>query len=165
MSKLLSKFLDTYNLSTLRDVAFSALAGSSIVRYNSTTQKWENVKIESHYYEDEAVSTTTSATFVDKINQTTPSLTGGTYRVGFSCEVSNTKKSQTVAYMASANGQTIADGEYAPVNDNEYMTISGHKEIVLPAGPIDLLIQFSRPGANIAEIRRARIWIERVFDR
>jgi len=112
-----------------------------------------------HYQEDEGVSSTTLATWVDKISYTTPSMLAGDYEFWYYAEINKTNNqgaNQKVRMI-------VDDVEYcynvADANVNEYRSSKGFKRIQFTtAGTHTIKVQYASGTAGKSmDIRRTRI--------
>jgi len=167
MSKLGEKFLQVYSFLTLRDVDLTGLTTNSVVLFNVATGKWEANNVEKKYYDSDALSQTTSSTFVDKISETTPSLVGGEYRFHYSAEFSNGNiaKQTDVQFCINGVSHGLVETTAAGTGLGNFSGFSGIKKITLASGTHLVQIQFkSQMGSpNTSNIRNARIYFERVI--
>lgn len=111
----------------------------------------------------EADSSTTSSSFVEKLKLTTASLTGGTYRIGWYCEINNTDNTGKINVQVQLDDTTnLADVVFEPKDPNNFIMQSGFSEQVLSAATHDIDIDFNQNGSGTAHIRKVRIEIWRV---
>lgn len=106
---------------------------------------------------DDTVSTTNSATYVEKLKLTTSSLAAGDYRIGFSLELGNNNKRRSDFRVEVDDATTIAEaGSPQTRNNNDYVAYSGFAVVTLTAGTHTVDVDFKRNN-NTALIRRVRI--------
>jgi hypothetical protein len=107
-------------------------------------------------------SSTTSATFQQKLRLTTGTLPSGTYRIGFYCETWQSGLADLAEWQVELNDTTVlATGLNEPEDGDErwdhggfvYQSLSG-------SNTIDL--DWRQQGGSTAYIRRARLEIWRV---
>ena len=112
------------------------------------------------YAESLGNQTTTSTTFLQKVNLTTTSLPAGTYRIGFMAELGNNSVSNFVEVRCQLNNITdIGFSVIEPKDGANYYSFSGFSSQVL-SGINTIDIDF-RANTNTAKIRNARIEIFR----
>lgn len=115
------------------------------------------------YFESEGVSSTSSTAYQDKIDETTPALPAGRYRVEWSAEVTNNSGDKPCEFTALVDGTMINEGFYPPKFEDEYLSVGGFKELPLTAGTHQLEVQWrTTDEGGTARIRRARIKIIKV---
>ena len=114
--------------------------------------------------EDDDESSTTSTTYQNKITLTTPTLTAGRYRIGYSCEVHSDSTSAIVETLVDLNnGTTLAEMSYEGEDSDEYNSFGGFKYVDLAAGVHTVDMDFRRrESSGAVYIRRARLEIWRV---
>lgn len=109
-------------------------------------------------------STTASTTLQSKLSHTTPSLPAGTYRVGFSAEVTNGDGDKEMAYRFRIGATVEGDGEPANKNGDDYQSVGAIAQVTLgaPATITADIFFSSTSNGGTAKIRKARIEIWRV---
>ena len=110
----------------------------------------------------ESTSSTTSTSYVQKLLMTTPSLSAGTYRVGWSAEVSNSSTSGCTKVHTKIGSTTIGESMVENEDSRDWQPRSGFYHGTL-SGVNNIYIEFA--GAYVsctANIRRARLEIWRV---
>lgn len=122
---------------------------------------------EYHYAESEAESSTTSATYQEKLKLTTGSLPAGDYLIKWCAEVRTTDEDMN--YRCQVDDSTIvneaehslgskgAEGTY-----DYYVTVGGFRELTLGAGVHTVDIDYNDSSGGTAFIRRARITVWRI---
>ena len=117
-----------------------------------------------HYQEDEGISSTTLATWVDKLIYTSPSLIAGHYEFWFYAEINKTNNQG-----ATQRVRLIVDNvEYcfnaADANVGEWKSTKGFKRFqFLTAGTHTVVVQYSSGTAGKSmDIRRTRIRVTSV---
>lgn len=133
-------------------------------KFGSGVNDWEvkefvaNALI-TEFFASNGVSTTTSSTFQDKINQNTQSLVSGKYAFFWSLEYTNTSNNKISQIQVSVDGSNIAEDSYAVGSNGGIYTI--RSAIFLSdtiSGIKNLKIQYRQSGGGgTASIRRATI--------
>ncbi len=155
----------------------SMIADSVVVEYDNTTSGLtaDNVQdaidevavfgMNYQYEADEAESTTTSTTFINKLTLTTPSIPAGDYRIEATLGITNDSADKPVEFQAVIDGTPPFDaGSYAPKFADEYFFTSGFGVSTLTAGIHTIDIEFSATSeGGTAKARNARIEIYRVL--
>lgn len=125
----------------------------------------------SQYEEGEAVSSTISAVFIEKIKLTTPIITAGTYRIEWAAEIKpdDGGNNSVVTAQVQVDDTTVLAELESQIDDVVFGTdmghwapVSGFREVALSnaAHFIDMDYKIVNPGG--ANIRRARLSIIRV---
>lgn len=109
------------------------------------------------FFASNAISTTTSDVFIDKINATTVDLPLGQYAIFWSLEYTNQNNNRSAAINVLFNADTIASDTQQFTTGGLY-TIRSAIFLTDPiSGPQTLRIQFRRVDSGTAAIRRATI--------
>ena len=116
-------------------------------------------------FESDGTSSTTSATYQNKINSTTTNLPSGDYIIMYSAEIGNENNNKSIICQARCLiGGTIVgqveDRSSSP-DDNAFVSFSGIKKLSL-SGVTTVQIQYRRVKNSTATIRRARVVLWRV---
>ncbi len=117
---------------------------------------------ERHYAASDALSTTTSYSWVDKLQLDTSDLPSGTYRVEWSGEIYNSGYNLAWIQCERTTGGALEIGKASifGYDDTEWFAQSGFWEGSL-SGEHTFKIQYAA-GANTTGIRKARISLIRV---
>jgi hypothetical protein len=109
----------------------------------------------------ESESTTTSATFQQKLRLTTTDLVSGEYRIGWYFEVAQTNIQDAVESRVRLNDVTEICGTIKePKDTTDWIPISGFYHTAL-SGQNTIDIDYREQRGNTAKIRRARLEIWR----
>jgi len=113
---------------------------------------------------DETESTTSFASYQQKLRMITNSLTAGTYRIGYSFEVANTSKDRMTGIRVQINDSiTLCEFVKAKVDaNNAYILYSGFKHEILTSGIKNIDVDY-KALSNTAKIRKVRLEIYRVL--
>lgn len=111
------------------------------------------------YQESDALSTTTSSTFQNKVTFTTTSLPSGTYRLGYTCEISNASNGVLTELQVTLGGSTVALPTMEA--DNDFLLFGGfvHRSL---SGVVTANMNYRAATGGTAQIRRARLELWRV---
>jgi len=112
------------------------------------------------YAESEGLSTTSSTSLQTKLTLTTPNLPSGTYRVGYTFELSNASNGVLSEVQVQEDGSAIAVTTFEA--DNDYHTLGGFKEMSL-SGVNSFTIKYRVVSSGTCQIRRARLEFWRLF--
>lgn len=111
-----------------------------------------------YYFESEAESTTTSTTYQNKINETTPILLAGNYDFEYCFELAQTNAGDAAEALVQINGVTVAESIIEPKDVRNWYLQSGFKRLNLPAdSTVDVAIVYRQQRGSTAKIRRARV--------
>ena len=119
------------------------------------------------YAEDEATTTTTSASLTTALAMTTPALATGVYRLSWYAEISSDAVLADVRVTADLDAATtLADVTYdASIAGVFQDTFSGFRELALAAGVHTVRMQMSRVGGLVTDsvsLRRRRLSVVRL---
>lgn len=113
---------------------------------------------EYHYAASESESTTTSSSWVNKTTLTTSSLPAGTYRLGYSWEISNARNGVLSRLQVVFDGTEVALPSMEA--DNDYLQFGGFVHQAC-SGVVTCTINHRRSGGT-SKLRRARLELWRV---
>lgn len=120
---------------------------------------------ERSYAESEGLSTTTSTSFVLKLNLTTSSLVGGTYRIEWQYAWYHTSTSNDFGARVQIDNTTTIHNHVEEPQDggtDQRRSSSGFKEIALGAGVHSIDLDYLSGAGATAGIDQARLSIWRV---
>lgn len=109
------------------------------------------------FFASNAVSTTTSGTFVDKINATTASLISGQYAIFWATEYTNNSNNRSASIQVLLNGSVIASDQQEFTSGGVYTIRSAVFLSDVISGTQNLQIQYSQVSGGTAAIRRSTI--------
>lgn len=114
------------------------------------------------YAASDALSTTTSTTYQNKLSVTTPAI-AGTYRIGFSMEYNATSNNKNVQVRLYDNTNAVETDQ----NDQQtnsganWFSFSGFYYHIQTATATTFILQY-RAGTSNCQVRNARLEIWRV---
>ena len=116
------------------------------------------------YAESEAQSTTTSSTYQEKLSLALPTLTAGTYRVQWYCEIRNSSGSQDCQVKIEYDNTTVlAEINQEQKDASNYTPISGFRVIAMTGASHQVDMDYSNElSGNTMYIRRARLEVVRI---
>lgn len=137
-------------------------AGQVLTATSPTTAVWQAVSSLSNYQyeESDTVSSTTSTSFINKVELTTPSLEKGIYRLGYCYEVYNSSSWRSTDVRVTLDGETVAETS-AYERNRSRLTLGGFVNRKLE-GVVTATIDFRRVNGGTAVIRRARLEFHRI---
>ena len=112
---------------------------------------------------DEQESTTTSITDVVKVSLVVNPSTSGTYRMGYTAEVTNTSAGKETIVKFKEDSTILAQSEIEPKNANDFRSFTGFVFRNLNVGSNTLSLTFAIGQLGTGRIRRARIEFWRVI--
>ena len=117
---------------------------------------------EYYYAESEAVSSTTSTQFQQKLRLTTGSLSGGDYRINWSYAYSTTNNNRDMAVQIEIDDTTVIHDINPDGRSNNYAQSGGFKLVTITSGIHTIDLDFRRVGNTTARLRHARLDIWKV---
>jgi len=152
-------------LDTVLGIDLSSIVAGQQLQWNGT--QWSLVTpavgstiITPEYFSSDVESSTTSNSWVSKLQATTNTLPLGKYKITYSSELSCDEDEESVEWKVEVDGTVVAEQSAGCVDDDQYHTASGHIVMDLPAGTHTVEILFSSPEEEVVRIRRARISVE-----
>ncbi len=114
-----------------------------------------------HAMSDAESSTMVWTTYQQKLRLTTADLPAGSYRIGYSMELTNSHRAGTSDFRVQVDGAMVLTeaSSSAPAVANRYSTYGGFAIVPLGAGVHDIDVDFKANASNTARIRRVRIEI------
>ena len=113
------------------------------------------------FAESDGLSTTTSATYINKLSLVTAALAAGDYLLNYCAEINQTGITDATGVRFTVAGTPINEIEREAKDTNDFMAISGFRQMNL-SGAQTLNIDWRQQRGGTAGIRRARITIWRV---
>ena len=123
---------------------------------------------EYEFAQSNGASSTTSATFINKLSLVTATLPAGTYRIMFSCQLTNSSagsgsQMEITEEEAALGANQIHEASLPTIiSNNSYITISGFFQTTLNNAAYTYEMNFLAI-ANTARIRQAKIMLNRIF--
>ena len=119
------------------------------------------------YSESESISSTSSSSYQRKVLLTTPSVSAGDYRIGWSFEGTHTNDLTEFEFRVRLDDSTTLNGDCRLTADDaslrgEYIAACGFKQVTLTAGVHEFDIDYRELGSDTSRIRRARLEFWRV---
>ncbi len=111
------------------------------------------------YEESEGLSSTSSTTLQTKLTLTTGNLPSGTYRIGYSWELSNASNGVLSEVGVQQDSSTIALCTFEA--DNDFHSLGGFKHVTL-SGVHTFTIKYRVQSSGTCQIRRARMEFWRI---
>lgn len=142
------------------------LIEDSAASYAKKRIKAKNLPSRIQHASSDSESSTTSATYQQKLRLTTPSLLAGTYRIGWYAEVMQSSTTDDVFCRVQIDDATDAMEINIEIKDNtNYVPISGFYYATFGSAAvhdIDMDYRAESSPTTTSYIRRARLEIERV---
>lgn len=108
-------------------------------------------------------SSTTSGSYTPKLTHSTATLApAGKYRIEWSYEVRNSRRSKSVKSRIVVDGSVVADGTIRPGSRHDWYMQSGHTYVTGLSGSVDIAVEFAKSDGGTAHMRRARVALWRV---
>ena len=157
-----------------RDVQDVAPSDDDVLTWNDTESRWEPAAptgggggvFGEGFTEasSEGESSSTTLAWIEKLSMTTPTVSAGKYRIGWSYEFQTTSSSMTGKVRIQQDDTTeVCDVEFRVTPDSGWIGQAGFKYLTLGSGSYTFDMDFAPVnGGKAMQLRRARLEFWRV---